>query len=669
MAFSLVGRKARMVSLLFLLVYQNQGYSQLPGRDDNESVYRGKKIADWQPGLKADLQWERLQAVQALVFLKARDEKTLELMANCLEQGSNLPTRLLALDYLGSLGKDVENYKSKIKVALSDKDPAVRMLAISAIHSIGDPGDFADLSKCLQDDDDGVKVAAADAVAALAPGNSRKLLLDSGESFMGQDLSVQIRYMSALAVAGGTHPKAHLAIQEALDKSATSLRREALALISKIDLSRDQAGKLLIRALDDKDEELRLGALQIIADLEFSSEKIARAVAETKGIKESTKLRLAAIQTLQRQGLAAYACLPFLMDSLQDADGTVRFAAVEVISVLPLQEVDEEKLLKVIKNSPADIRISMISLLPKLQSSHGLPDLAIELLNDKDPVIRTNAAVACAGLGSSAKPAVGKLRELLKDDGDAGVREAAALGLGGINEASAVPDLRNALHDRVSQVRMAAALALGQCGANSKIAVPDLIEALSKGMPDERLTMIASLGNIGSSASPAVDKLASLLVSNKDSEFRKVILTAIGQIGKEGKAAQKTVASMAKDKDPEVRKLCAFVLGEIGAAPESAVPVLVDLTKDRDDGVRGMATNTLGDIKAESPLAIDAVIAILRDRSADNRLVACMVLGNLGSKALKANAQLLEISGGDRSGVVRAAASEAAEKTKGPSPF
>jgi HEAT repeat protein len=117
-------------------------------------------------------------------------------------------------------------------------------------------------------------------------------------------------------------------------------------------------------------------------------------------------------------------------------------------------------------------------------------------LQSKIPATRKNAAEEIGKIAqvkaSAAKGALQPLLESLKDS-SSGVREAAAIALGRLDEpAETVPALQKLLKDdKDMAVRIAAARGLGQMGPGAKDALPALREAWSAaraaGKPQQQL--------------------------------------------------------------------------------------------------------------------------------------------------------------------------------------
>jgi HEAT repeat protein len=106
---------------------------------------------------------------------------------------------------------------------------------------------------------------------------------------------------------------------------------------------------------------------------------------------------------------------------------------------------------------------------------------AIEMLKKGNAKQRISAAEALGQRGAirsaDVKDAVGPLRELLKNDKDAKVRQAAAEALGNIGREldQTIPALVEAMKsDKADAVKLAAIKALGQIGPEARSALPEL---------------------------------------------------------------------------------------------------------------------------------------------------------------------------------------------------
>jgi len=180
--------------------------------------------------------------------------------------------------------------------------------------------------------------------------------------------------------------------------------------------------------------------------------------------------------------------------------------------------------------------------------------------------------------------------------GQADVRAAAAISLGGIGDPRAVDPLIVALEDEDELIRSLAAASLGEVG--DPRAVGPLIAALKDDDAGVRAGAATALGEIGDVG--AVDSLI-VAVRDEDWSVRLRSAEALGRLG-DSRAVEPLAYLASKDEDARVCEGAVKALGEIG---RPAVDALVDLLKLDDLEVRGMAASTLadiGDLRAVDPL-------------------------------------------------------------------
>jgi HEAT repeat protein len=148
-----------------------------------------------------------------------------------------------------------------------------------------------------------------------------------------------------------------------------------------------------------------------------------------------------------------------------------------------------------------------------------VPD-SIKRLQDQDITVRVEAARDLADMGVQAKAAVPALMEALNDKASS-IRKAAAGALGNIGAEAAVPALTKALRDTDGKVRWQAADALGRIGPKAHRAVPALMEALKDKEPSMRGIAADALGGIGESyAAAAVPSLQQAVLKDTDHSVR-----------------------------------------------------------------------------------------------------------------------------------------------------
>jgi len=145
--------------------------------------------------------------------------------------------------------------------------------------------------------------------------------------------------------------------------------------------------------------------------------------------------------------------------------------------------------------------------------------LVRELLVDRTPAMRVEAARALASLGPAAEPVLDDLIQLL-DDSDDEVRVAAAFALGqlGMQPETVVPSLAEALDDR--EVVRTAAVAMAAYGASARSAVPQMASALLRALAESEYTAVDCL--VHAIEATAADPAAELgqVLADCDAELR-----------------------------------------------------------------------------------------------------------------------------------------------------
>jgi HEAT repeat protein len=200
-------------------------------------------------------------------------------------------------------------------------------------------------------------------------------------------------------------------------------------------------------------------------------------------------------------------------------------------------------------------------------------------------------------------------------------RAQAAMTLGDMGSATAVPGLVEALDDPDRDVRTAAARSLGRLDAT------EAVEAIASGLADKRLPHVIggqALLDIGSTAIPALAQLT----GSSESALRA---TAIELIGLTGGAMDARLAIDGLDDDSAaVRIAAAGALRRLGA--ERAVERLRDLLSDPDPEVRAAAAESLG--SAHDTGALEPLAEMARTDLFEPAAAAAMALRSIDPVAL-----------------------------------
>lgn len=248
------------------------------------------------------------------------------------------------------------------------------------------------------------------------------------------------------------------------------------------------------------------------------------------------------------------------------------------------------------QNNVPVVEIAMSSLRETdLDATFAIPYL-IEAMGDWRQWVRSFAAATTGKLGPAAKTAVPVLTTALKDN-DLFVQKAAVEALGKIGDATAVPDLVEAVLTGLTQVSWAAKQALGELGYT--LAIPHLRKALQDDETNTRMKAVQLLEEIGDAAT--IPLLREVALEDWAPRVRSCAIKALNSFGT--REAQNTIREtvpywIEKLKDPHFnRGHAASILGEIG--DERAIGPLQELLRDEVEYVRTQAMNALKKIQGK----------------------------------------------------------------------
>lgn len=244
--------------------------------------------------------------------------------------------------------------------------------------------------------------------------------------------------------------------------------------------------------------------------------------------------------------------VPHLLDALKNEKVTkVREKIVEALA-----EIDDPSALAgvsaVLKDPAPVVRRAAVHAIREFEDPSAASAL-IAMIRDDDLEVRRNVAEA---LGQLENPAAIEALTTMTHDADAEVRANAIESLHHFDDQKLVPVFVAALKDSDAHVRQHAADALGSFD-NLKTAPRALIDALADPNRDVRKQAAEALANIGDEAAvPALKKL----VGDGDADTRRTAVEALKEIG--GADAMQALLTLLKDPDPEVRRIAAEALGK-----------------------------------------------------------------------------------------------------------
>lgn len=221
-----------------------------------------------------------------------------------------------------------------------------------------------------------------------------------------------------------------------------------------------------------------------------------------------------------------------------------------------------------------DSRLAAIRALGQIADARALPDL-LEALHSGDVRLRRHAAWALGRIGerdrAAAASAIPGLLAALRRPGGR-MREVSAWALGRIGSVNAVPALREALSDRNSVVRRAAAEALGLTGSALESAPlrTQIVLGLEKLLADpDRSVRRAAAEAMGRIADP--DGLSGLFdaLTHADRDTRWAAAWALGRYGRSARA--RLIVALG-DPDPLMRQAAGWGLWWIDQGADGGSP-------------------------------------------------------------------------------------------------
>jgi len=293
---------------------------------------------------------------------------------------------------------------------------------------------------------------------------------------------------------------------------------------------------------------------------------------------------------------------------------------------------------------------------------------AAEALESQDDGKVCNALAVIANAGDAGKNHFGKVLDLAKGTNNIAIKRAALEAVAATckgQDSQATPVLEEGLTSNDAGIRTAAAHGLGHLKAEGSVA--KLSPLLTDSHMLVRNAAMGALAAVGAKAGPEAKTVAANL---RAPLLRVDAIRALGKLGKEGASHAEEIAVYLEDSDASVRLSVAEALRNMGdAVPDSVVEKAADLLDHQQDRFRATAALAVGSLGAARAGKYTAKLAkMLRENAltfsspllAPN-CAAAIALGRLGAEG-----ELLSRYLKSKSGRMRAAVCEAfAEMGKG----
>lgn len=461
------------------------------------------------------------------------------------------------------------------------------------------------------------------AVQTLRRSASREEIAHLLSSLQREHLNLNVM-SSALQILIATDRDVTAALVGLLSDENANLRMHAALALGQIGAA--GAAPALVAVLDDEDENVRFHAIEALGRL-----AAPEAVEPLARIAQSGDFFLAfpAIDALARTDDARVA--PSLL-GLLDHD-LLRPAVIETLAALG----DEDAVAPLVAvlnadaSQAASVAVALDRICGRYDATFGAGAHIVHLTRTgvtPDGVRHLTAALAAPGaalkslvavLGWMGADAVDALVGLL---GESAVQAPVIDALLTVGRA-AVPAIVRALEDGERGIRLAAATLLGHLG--DRRAVPALMAATRSADADLTAAATAALASLGD---PQAFDCVLPLFAHEQAVVRQAAIAAVNSIGAAGTAP--LVAALLSDADPRVRECALRVAGYFGF--EECLPRLFDALDDPHEDVRRAAIEQLPIV--DDPRAASRLVRALGAETPRNRAAAAHALRSADGPAL-----------------------------------
>jgi HEAT repeat protein len=351
-----------------------------------------------------------------------------------------------AAKQLGNLGLASRDAVPALGKLLHDNYPDVRSSAAKALGQIGSPA-VQELVKALKDRDAGVRTRAAMALGQSGP-DAKEALPELIEALKDKHVDVRVAVVDAIGEMGAEGKKAAPQLARLFHDSSARVREHVRVALASIGAAAIEPS---CDALGEEKVEVRVDAIRTIMLFGPVAKKAVPALRHAMKDEEH-RIRSAAAEALGKMGLDAAEAVPELLNSLRDTNRVVHEKVVGALILMTMAGVPD-LLEKVRKAENKDVWLA-----PLLQANLAVKAVnpltpLLKDLTDKDPQLRSKAALALGTLGPIASPALPALIKALEDE-DVQVRLSVAMAIARIQRSKVEVNLavRRALREMRDQM-------------------------------------------------------------------------------------------------------------------------------------------------------------------------------------------------------------------------
>lgn len=489
--------------------------------------------------------------------------------------------------------------------ALEDEYGKVRELAAEALYELGAPKAAPALHQALQDEYSSVRTLAAEALGQLKKSQSVPFLLDALNDSSNAVRKAVVRALQKLKDPEAIDPLLQT-LQHDMDGEVRDAAAEALGHLG---------GQRTVNALcrivqnDQEDPEVRIAVADALGRIgsEQARDTLLDALHEDYG-----PLRQMAAKALHQMG-DEQALSPIVHTLRRSTKTRLRRQAAEELGDLGDARATEA-LIEALQDRKEEVQLAAAGALASLRRSEGY-DILVETLSHPSAYQREIAITALGQLGDSRS--VEHLLQLLQDEEDDDLRDAAAEVLGSLGDTRAVEPLLNYLQQsQRNDVNVVVVEVLGRL--HDPRAVPPLLEQLEGTEPRSRATIIEVLGKLR--ATRAVEPIIQSL-SHPHNGVRQAAAMALGKLRSDAAVGPLCEAAL-HDAVAQVRKNAVVSLGQL-RSKRSVTPLLNILNDpyERVEVIRA-TVQTLRLIGTSQALHAVAQFTKLLEESTDSKRVS-----------------------------------------------
>ncbi len=340
-------------------------------------------------------------------------------------------------------------------------------------------------------------------------------------------------------------------LEKTLQNGDFNIRRRSIEALSNI--TSNVSTSILIEALNDLNENIRLEAIKALIDRDLSKETmntITRKIQSDSAVVEAISMGAVKLNLAYKDILISN-----LNQDMRSQNTGVCIQAIELVKVLQLKP-SIDLLLQLLKHENHEIGWKSAEELARIVDKSEINYL-LEMLGDESVENRRRIIYLLGKIGGES--ITDCLCKVAGDDAnDREIRILAIKALGEVGGESIVRFLVHVLKEERIEIRRQAIIALSMIKCQSTIR--DIIPYLNDVSPEIREEAARLLGEIGD------DKLTDILLNalnDEDSGVRKAIIATLGKIGNDDNMVSVLENSLL-DPSFDVRDQASFELGQSG---------------------------------------------------------------------------------------------------------